>query len=316
MLVAAALLWASGGIAAAQLGERQPQGLPDSVPPPLPPREPPKDAPGYDAVITETGQPWELPLDLRAALEHKARTYESYLQSFTCDETVRRAEYDSGEVTKERVQNYGYLLVKDATSDRVRESRREFAKNGELRPSEVLDEEPFPPAYEWVFLFSTFHQPLFSYRYVGQYFDGFDLVYEVQFRGALPFTDGRDIRQWEGRVLLDAFTYTPLDVEAEPSGQRDRVAQLFDSYNRSFNILGMRTGKRPLTHHAHIELGLHKELPGSGIRLTFPTQLRYDTRSAVSPRQVVPVRASTRKYSNYKFFTITDEPLVGDGPKQ
>ena len=74
--------------------------------------------------------------------------------------------------------------------------------------------------------------------------------------------------------------------------------QMFDHYNRSFNVLGMRTGKKPLGYRAHVEFGYRRELGNSQqVRLTFPTQLRYDTEKAVSPRQVQPLRASTRSYT-------------------
>ena len=60
---------------------------------------------------------------------------------------------------------------------------------------EAIDEEPFPPAYAWVFLFSRFHEPYFVFRLLDTKFDGFDYVHEIQFKGSLSFTDGKDIRQ-------------------------------------------------------------------------------------------------------------------------
>ena len=50
---------------------------------------------------------------------------------------------------------------------------------------------------------------------LGDGFEGFDWVRRIQFRGALPFTDGRDIRQWEGTVLVDAFTHSAEYDEEE-----------------------------------------------------------------------------------------------------
>jgi hypothetical protein len=315
LAIVAALLVLWGGISTAQFEDNQTPSLPIPTPPPPPPEKPPESAVEYKKVVEDSGEPWDMPEDLLANLAHKARIYQAVLQSFTCDESVRRAEYGGGgDVDKEKENRYGYLLVKDPLSERIRESRREFSKKGELKSGEVADAEPFPPAYEWVFLFSDYHQSLFSYRYVGQQFDGFDLVHEIEFKGALPFTSGRDIRQWEGRVLVDAFTFTPIEVHAEPTGQRERIRQMFAEYNKSFNALGMRTGKKPLGYQAQVRFGYRKDLQSTEpIRLTFPTELRYDTERAVGPHSISPVRASTRTYTNYKFYTTEISPeMLGE----
>ena len=64
-------------------------------------------------------------------------------------------------------------------------------------------------------MFSDVKEPYFDFRLVETRFDGFDLVHEIQFRGSLPFTDGKDIRQWEGVVLIDAFKFTPLEIRRQ-----------------------------------------------------------------------------------------------------
>lgn len=313
IVAAMMVLWI--GLSPAQFEDNQREQLPIPTPPPPPPKEPPESAAEYERLVDDDEEPWEMPEDLLASLAHKARIYQAVLQSFTCDESVRRAEYGGGgEVSKEKENRYGYLLVKDPLSERIRESRQEFNKKGELKSGEVVDAEPFPPAYEWVFLFSDYHQSLFSYRYIGQHFDGFDVVHEIEFKGALPFTSGRDIRQWEGRVLVDAFTFTPIEVIAEPTGQRERIRQMFAEFNKSFNALGMRTGNKPMGYQARIAFGFRKDLQASEpIRLTFPTELRYDTQKAVGPQSVVPVRASTRSYTKYQFFTTEISPeMLGE----
>jgi len=319
LAIVAALLVLWGGISPAQFEDSQREQLPIPTPPPPPPKKPPESATEYERLIEDTDEPWEMPEELLRDLAHKARIYQAVLQSFTCDEAVRRAEYGgAGEVSKEKENLYGYLLVKDPLSERIRESRREFTKKGDLKSGEVADAEPFPPAYEWVFLFSDYHQSLFSYRHVGQHFDGFDVVHEIEFKGALPFTTGRDIRQWEGRVLVDAFTFTPIEVHAEPTGQRERIRQMFQEFNKSFNVLGMRTGTKPMGYQAQVRFGYRKDLQASEpIRLTFPTELRYDTQRAVGPQTMVPVRASTRTYTNYKFFTTEISPeMLGELARQ
>lgn len=293
--------------APAQVSDRH-DNLPDPIPPPLPKRTPPEDAPKYKALIEDAPEEaWQLPAEILAALQATARVYEDYARRFVCREEARRADYDAAEqVKKERVRNYGYLLLRGSVGEPVREFRQNVAKDGVTYKGEVDDSEPFPPAYAWVFLFSEFFEPYFDFRLVDTRFEGFDLVHEIHFRGSLPFTDGKDIRQWEGRVLVDAFYFTPLELQAEPVGQKERLDGLFRLWSQSFNLLGFRTGKKPLGYSAKLLFGLKK----GDLRL--PTMLRYDTRRVVAPEQLVRVSASTRSYSRYQFTDVTaEDPRIG-----
>jgi hypothetical protein len=292
--------------AIAQLGDRH-DNLPDPIPPPMPKPLPPEDAPKYDSIIDPAlDEEWGLPQELLSAVQRTAEVYEEYARRFACDEEARLADYDDlGEVSKERTRRYGYLLLRSAVGDPVREFRQNIAKDGTYK-GDVDDAEPFPPAYAWVFLFSEFYEPYFDFRLVDKRFEGFDLVYEIHFRGSVPFTDGKDIRQWEGRVLLDAFYFTPLELEAEPIGQRDRLEAMYRLWSQSFNVLGFRTGKKPLGYNAQLDFGFKKG------DLRFPTALRYDTRRAVGPEQLVIVSASTRSYTKYQFTDVTaEDPRIG-----
>jgi len=281
-------------------------GLPDAVPPPLPPREPDEDLGHYDSILGVSDAPWGLPGELLDPLFEKAAVYRDYTRRFTCVETARLAQYGSGgEADKEKIRRYGYLLVKDVVGETVREFRQEIAKDGSLKAAEVKDEEPFPPAYSWVFLFSRFNEPYFAYRSLGDRFDGFDWVYEIQFKGSLPFTDGKDIRQWEGVVLVDAVTFTPLEIHAEPTGQGDRINALYRRWARSFNLVGVRLAPRPFGYRANIQFRYRRE------GLSFPTELRYDTFRAVGGNEVTPVRASTRTYSDYAITRVETQQELG-----
>ncbi|MCP3978350.1 MAG: hypothetical protein GY716_03320 [bacterium] len=287
------------------------QGLPDPVPPPLPRKPPPKDAVEYEPDFEKPsdGLEWGLPPELLEPLYERAEVYRAYTRRFTCDEEARVAEYDSknGSVSKERVRRYGYLLRKSPIGEEdFEEFRQEMGRNGNLKAGEVLDEEPFPPAYEWVFLFSRFNEPYFSLAYLGDRFEGFDWVYEIYFKGSLSFTSGKDIREWEGTVLIDAVNHTPLEIRAEPAGQKERIEGLYRNWNKSFSIVGMRTAPKPFGYRAHIQFSMSRD----GLR--FPTQLRYDTFRAVSLARVAPIRASTRRYDNYRIQRINVEQQVGD----
>lgn len=310
-LLGLALLLAQPAVA--QIEDRQ-DDLPDPIPPPLPKQAPPEDAPKYKSIIEDAPEEaWHLPPEILAGVQATAAVYADYARRFVCVEEARLADYDAAEqVKKEKIRDYGYLLLRGSVGDPVREFRQNLAKDGTPK-GEVDDSEPFPPAYAWVFLFSEFFEPYFDFRLVDTRFEGFDLVHEIHFRGSVPFTDGKDIRQWEGRVLVDAFYYTPLELEAEPVGQKERLDGLFRLWSQSFNLLGFRTGKKPLGYHARLDFGLKK----GDLRL--PTTLRYDTRRVVAPEQLVMVSASTRSYSDYRFTDVTAEdprigPVVGAGP--
>jgi hypothetical protein len=286
----------------AQLEDQQ-QQLPDPVPPPLPPKAPPEDIPPYEPIAPEdSDRPWGLSPDLLASLRQTTELYRQYARRFFCDENARHAEYGaSGDIKKEHEDLYAYLLLRDPLGETVRELRQLKTKDGKVK-GEAADAEPFPPAYAWVFLFSAFHEPYFDFRLLDTRFEGFAVVHEIQFRGSVPFTDGRDIRQWEGRVLVDAFAFTPVEVWAEPTGQRERFAAQYRAYTRATSILGFKLREPPLGFRANIRFGYSRD------ELSFPTHLRYDTERAVSPTQSVPVQASVRTYTNYQFTEVLTRP--------
>jgi len=305
LLIACALLLGAGGWQAQSPPDH---GVPggDPVPPPMPRRPTPKTAGNYQPILEPSNEPWGLSPRLLEDLYAQAAVYEAYTKRFTCNETARLARYSNGKVTSEKVRRYGYLLTTLPSGFGVHEIRQEFARDGSIRPGAIDDADPFPAAYAWVFLFSHFNEPYFSFRLLDDRFDGFDWVQEFEFRGSLPFTTGKDIRQWQGRVILDAVTKTPLEIVAEPIGQNEKIEAMYRKWSSSFNVLGMRTGPKPLGHQARIQFRHRKE------GLTFPTELRYDTFRAVAPQKVVRQRASTRKYDGYLIYRVDDNTEIGE----
>ncbi len=270
-----------------------------------PPASPPRDDAGDKTVgdAPRPEAPWNLPADLLSRLARVAELYRDYALRFTCIETVRLAKYDSeAEASDESVRRYAYLLERESDGETLREYRQKVREDGTPRGGEVQDEEPFPPAYAWVQMFNLFNQSAFVYRDLGERFEGFDWVREVEFRGALPFTDGKDIRQWEGIVLVDAVTFAPVEIQAKPAGQDARVRALYNRWSQAFNLIGFHMAPRPLLYSAFVQFGLRRD------GLSFPTELRYDTRIAVSAKQSAPRQASSRRYDGYQFFkTATTE---------
>lgn len=293
---------------------------PDSnpVPPPAPSREQlrpedkeqdkeknkDKDAgidPAYMTLLPDDGSPWGLKPELQTRLASVAEQYVEYAVKFTCMETVRKAKFEDREAKKETSREYGYLLER-GDGQTIREFRQKLKSDGTVSTAVVDDAEAFPPAYAWVFLFSKANQPYFAYRERGDRFEGYDWVRVFEFKGAVPYTDGRDIRQWDGVVLVDATTMTPVDIRAEPGRQQERLKLLFQRWAQSFNIIGFRTGPKPIGFSGRVMFQTRRD------RLTFPTQLRYSAFRAVTPKSTEPTEASTREYASYRFFrTETDE---------
>lgn len=300
-LVIALLAIAAGGAAT-----EPPPAAPESRPAAPEPPPPPPDS-------TEPEPSWGLPAEMAASLARQAEVYREYALRFTCDESARVAHYDeANEASRETTDRYAYLLERDPQGGSFREYRQVLKtrkqKDGERTETtgrDVDEESKFPPAYAWVFLFSRFHQPYFMYRNLGDRFEGFDWVHEIQFRGALPFTDGRDIRQWEGVALVDAVTLAPVEIRAEPSAQKERIRAMFDRWSKSFNLVGARLAPRPFGYRCRVGFGLRKD------RLTFPTELRYDTFRAVGAKQFAPWMASVRRYEDYRFFKTTTVETPG-----
>jgi hypothetical protein len=311
-LLAAALLLAAGA--------PDPQGLPprppDQQPLPDPDKATPEDVPSTEPDAPEAEEPavdlpWEIPPELRARLAKQAEVYRDYALRFVCNESARVAHYDeSNEASRESQKRYSYMLERNEDGTvlhEYRESQKSRAKTAtkESTGKAVDDEEKFPPAYAWVFLFSQENQPYFMYRSVGERFEGFDWVHEIQFRGASPFTDGRDIRQWEGTVLVDAVRGSPVEIRAEPSSQKERIRALFDQWSRAFNLVGARLAPRPFGYRCRVTFGLRRD------KLAFPTELRYDTFRAVGARKFIPWMASVRVYDDYKFFSTSTTETPG-----
>ena len=251
--------------------------------------------PAYMTLLPDDGSPWGLDPALAAKLAEVAERYMRYAVKFTCTETVRKAQFSDGEAKKETRKRYGYLLER-GDGQNLSEYRQKMRSDGSVTDSSVTDAEAFPPSYEWVFLFSKANQPYFAYRERGDRFEGYDWVRVLEFKGAIPYTDGRDPRQWDGVVLVDATTLAPVEIRAEPSRQQQRLKLLFQRWSQSFNLAGFRTGPKPEGFSGRVVFQTRRD------GLTFPTELRYTTFRATTPKRTLPVAASTRNYSDYRFF--------------
>ncbi len=245
---------------------------------------------------------WGLPRPWLLRLAEQADAYLERSYRFTCVETSRRVRYrEPRPIVRER--RYRYVPGGNHEGNPVPEFRLQIAPRGRVSKPIQAETVPFPSADDWTQLFSTRNQPFFMYRDLGVRLEGFDLVREIEFRGWLRFTDGRDIRQWEGIALVEASGFRLVGVRARPRNQQARVAYLFDKWSRSlkirvglfagpwfFPIVTFRTARRPLAYHCEVRFDHWRP------EIRLPTLLRYETRRAVSRERTERRLVSTRRY--------------------
>jgi hypothetical protein len=80
---------------------------------------------------------------------------------------------------------------------------------------------------------------------------------------------------------------------------------LFERWSQSFNIIGFRVGQKPFGFSGRVLFQTRRD------NLTFPTQLRYTTFRAVTPKHTEATEASTRDYTQYRFFKTGTEEKPG-----
>jgi hypothetical protein len=171
-------------------------------------------------------------------LGEKAKVYESLALKFVCIETIRSADDPGSE------RRYDYMYV-ESEPQRYKPYRQKHTG----RPGRGVEESaldlPFPDAYSWTLMFARDRQHLFHFRYVGEEWFSLRLAHILEFTAPLPFTGGKTIYEWGGRVWVDAENYNFLKIEAEPGNQRDRLKLELQEYRRAPRILIFPMARRP-----------------------------------------------------------------------
>jgi len=262
---------------------------------------------GSVLAATETSEPpWGLPQSMLDGLAREAEAYVTRSYRFSCVETERSVRYrPERSVFKER--KFEYAPGGFYRGSAIPEFRLQIRSDGRVGKPVRARTRPFPTADDWTQLFSAVNRPLIIFRDWGIRLDGFDLVREIEFRGWLPFKDGRDVREWEGVALVEAVGLRLVAIRAHPRNQEARLPALYDRWARSWKIsLGIfagplflpiktfRTARRPLAFHCWVRFD-HRL---AEIRL--PTLLRYETHRAVSRTRTEPRVVSTWLYGNYR----------------
>jgi hypothetical protein len=242
---------------------------------------------------------WGLSPMLLARLGEKSGEYETTALRFTCQESVERTRYRQHSSSGSETSRAAYLLAHDPVTGEWVEHRasRVGPRGAPTRPT------PLP--YEWTFLFLPKNQPYFAYRKVDAAWDGFSRAATIQFRGALPFRTGSDIREWEGIATVDIDTGALLKIVAVQRDETVRLSALRRKYLRrvkiSFGLLGgpplvfTRFGRPIDIRRITLEFVAVKPT------LTLPGDVREDVMK-ITEKGLRPLVTIHRSYTAYRFF--------------
>lgn len=209
----------------------------------------------------------------------------------TCIERVRSARYDErGEATRESRETFHWNLERDR-SDRsivaVRSKPGGRVVNG---PDAEFAGIRWPDSHEWLGVLGWESRGWFRLDDAPPR--------HVQFRGAVPFDHGEDVREWEGRLELDPLTGRIVSLRASPSSQFERSVRRYDAFVTKTRwyitlfggtIASGRFGRPPKVASAEVRFQLSAE------GTVLPEEVRYEThrfvRRGVSEIERVQVRS-------------------------
>ncbi len=156
---------------------------------------------------------------------------------FVCVETVHDTEDAKDD------KRYDYMYVEEQPQRYKPYRQRHTGKPGP--GAEVSLDLQFPDAYSWTLIFVGQRQHLFKFRYAGQEWYSLRRAHVLQFDAPLPFTSGRMIYEWSGKVWVDAENFNILKVEATPGNQEDRIQRELAAYRKSPRFLSFAMGHKP-----------------------------------------------------------------------
>jgi uncharacterized protein involved in tolerance to divalent cations len=210
---------------------RRPAPAPVRSPTPAPSRTPP-------TAVSDSVPP---AVNLEGLLKHlgeRARAYEAVALRFVCIESIRTTDNPRDE------KRYDYMYVQ-AEEQRYRPYRQIHTGRLGRTVAEANVDFNFPDAYSWTLMFVPDRQHLFRFKYDGEEWFSLRQSYVLEFTAPLPFTAGKTIYEWSGKVWVDAENYNILKVESEPGNQADRLKEELKAYRQAPRFLIYPMGKRP-----------------------------------------------------------------------
>ena len=252
---------------------------------------------GAAASRTRAGQqaadaPGDFDLDaLLASLAEKSKVYESVALRFVCLEATHSSE-ERGDG-----RAYDYMYV-EAEAQRYRPYRQKHSENPNASTQEVDLDTDFPDSYSWTLMFVPNRQHLFHFKYEGEEWFSLRRATVLSFTAPLPYTSGRTIYEWSGRVWIDKENLNFLKVEAQPANQEDRMKELLKAYRQSTKFLGMNLGHRP--GGARYEITFLNEYQ----RLSLPDHAEFRHFVLDIDGDTELTGFLVQKYSDYQFFGV------------
>jgi hypothetical protein len=237
--------------------------------------------------------------ELLPRLADRAEIYRLTALYFACEEEVTLTSYKSSEAIKSEDRTIYDYLLENTEKNGLQPYRAILSKNGNPKSRhEVKVELGLPEAYAWNFLFLAEGQGRFQFNLVDtEYLDPWD-TWVIDFVAILPFSDGIDIAQWEGRVWVDQDTLDILRVEVEPSKEADRLKAQQDQFRQSFRFLGMGTKKKPRIHQLRVSFDIERE------SLRFPSRSIFTTQLALDPSNRRLEKSTVQNYRRYVFYDV------------
>jgi hypothetical protein len=234
------------------------------------------------------------PVDLDPLLSQlgdKARAYELVALRFVCIESSRSSN-DRG---KTRLHDYMYV---EAEEQRYRPYRQKHAGRPGRRVSEADLEIGFPDSFSWTLMFSRSRQHLLRFSYAGQEWFSLRLAHILEFEPSLPYSDGKTIYQWGGKVWVDAENHNFLKVEAVPGNQEARLKQQLSAYRQAPRFLGFPMLRKPFAASYTITfLSEYKNL-------SFPDQADYRKFTVGLDGHQELAGFQALRYAGYQFFDV------------
>jgi hypothetical protein len=186
----------------------------------------------------------------------------------------------------------------EAEAQRYRPYRQKHSEKENRSSQEVDLDTPFPDSYSWTLMFDPKRQNLFHFQYVSREWYSLRDAHVIAFTAPLPFTSGRTIYEWSGKVWIDAENLNFLKVEAVPADQDDRLQQTLRNYRQSTRFLGMNLGHRPVG--ARYEITFLNQFQ----KLSLPDQAEYHQFILDVEGDAELTGFQIQRYSGYQFFGV------------
>ncbi len=233
----------------------------------------------------------DLPV-LLGKLGEKAKVYESVALKFVCIEAIRNSDDPP-----ENEHRYDFMYVEAQEQRYVPYRQKHTGRPAKTIPETTIDFNS-PDSYSWTLMFLPDRQHLFHFRYVRQDWFSLRLAYIIEFTASLPYTSGKTIYEWGGRVWVDAENFNFLKVEAEPGNQDERLKLELRNYRQAPRFLIYPMARRP--HGASYEITFLNEYQ----RLSLPDQVDYRVFDVELDGSQSMEGTTIQRYTGYRFYDV------------